>query len=376
MKRLHSLLASIFCALAVCACQGGGVQEPPPNHPAIERTPEAARPPADSREPASPPDVDTPSFAEPPTGFDEAPDPEEAAAPAPSTTTVEPPRAKAPPTLEYDLQRDDTAAPERSRDVPAPGKRAQPEANHGADAMATAPSVGGSGAARGRALEPRPRAPRPEPRPGLATHWGEQRYSPTREVSFVRARRSSPDALARLQYDDRAGAYAALPDGSWGRAELELYGGKVVARVVDGDSVVLPALRQAERVQIIGETGERYVLELENRTGSRFEIVATVDGLDVLDGKDGDPAKRGYLLAAYQTLTIDGFRDGRDTVAAFRFGNVGRSYAASKGKARNVGVIGIALFRERGARRFDDETVLRDTADPFPARYATPPAWR
>jgi hypothetical protein len=250
---------------------------------------------------------------------------------------------------------------------------------------AGAPSATDSYAPRARAARrghapDRGWVPEPEARPGLATHWGEQRYSPTREVSFVRADGDAPDALTSLHYDDRAGAFSALPSGSWSHSELPLLGGAVSARVVDGRGGLLPALRWAEQVSVIGEPGERYALELENRTGARFEVVATVDGLDVLDGKDGDIDKRGYLLGAYQTLTIDGFRDGQDTVAAFRFGDVGHSYAASQGKARNVGVIGIALFRERGARHgwlHADDAALRQSAEPFPGRYATPPApWR
>jgi hypothetical protein len=182
--------------------------------------------------------------------------------------------------------------------------------------------------------------------------------------------------FASLHYDDRSGAFNALPNGSWSRGEVVLLGGAVSARVVDGQGGVLPAVRWSDRVNVIGEPGQRYALEFQNRTDTRFEVVASVDGLDVLDGEDGNVDKRGYLLGAYQTLTIDGFRDSQSSVAAFRFGDVGRSYAASKGKARNVGVIGIALFREQGPRvawPYSDDRALRRSADPFPGRYATPP---
>jgi hypothetical protein len=81
---------------------------------------------------------------------------------------------------------------------------------------------------------------------------------------------------------------------------------------------------------------------------------------------------------------IDGFRRSDAEVAAFRLGDVARSYAASKGKARNVGVIGIALFAERRPVAFEPppwrspsraDTELRREADPFPGRYARPPVW-
>jgi hypothetical protein len=73
-------------------------------------------------------------------------------------------------------------------------------------------------------------------------------------------------------------------------------------------------------------------------------------------------------------LSIDGFRTSDDAVAAFRFGRVADSYAAQTGGDRNVGVIGLAIFAERGARWTRGELRRRDTADPFPERgYAAPP---
>jgi hypothetical protein len=61
-------------------------------------------------------------------------------------------------------------------------------------------------------------------------------------------------------------------------------------------------------------------------------------------------------------------------VAAFRFGAVGESYAAKTSGDRNVGVVGVAIFAEKGAVWTPAELQRRDTADPFPARgYATPP---
>lgn len=102
------------------------------------------------------------------------------------------------------------------------------------------------------------------------------------------------------------------------------------------------------RYYVEGRKGERYVLRLVNRTDRRVEVVATVDGLDVVDGKPGDfVRKRGYVLAPWQTYDIDGFRLDMGRVAAFRFSSVNGSYAARTGNARNVGVIGVAFFEER-----------------------------
>jgi hypothetical protein len=100
-----------------------------------------------------------------------------------------------------------------------------------------------------------------------------------------------------------------------------------------------------------------------------------VDGLDVIDGRPGSFDKRGYLVNPWASVEIDGFRRSMEQVAAFRFGSVARSYAASKGDARNVGVIGVAVFAERGSGYpwLAPEVDRRHGADVFPGRFATPP---
>jgi hypothetical protein len=134
----------------------------------------------------------------------------------------------------------------------------------------------------------------------------------------------------------------------------------------------------------LGSPGERYTLSIENTTPARFEVVASVDGLDVIDGEDASFEKRGYLVGPHGRVVIDGFRRSDAEVAAFRLGDVARSYAASKGKARNVGVIGVAVFSERrrvyAPEPWRDPVLLEDTrlrrnADPFPGRHARPPVW-
>jgi hypothetical protein len=100
---------------------------------------------------------------------------------------------------------------------------------------------------------------------------------------------------------------------------------------------------------VIGEAGRRYSIVVRNRTQNRLEIVVSVDGLDVIDGRPAAFSKRGYLVDPQGELEIDGFRQSVDTVAAFRFGSVRGSYASQKhGDSRNVGVIGLAVFHERG----------------------------
>ena len=128
------------------------------------------------------------------------------------------------------------------------------------------------------------------------------------------------------------------------------------------------------RTLIEGQDGARYKILVRNATTARFEIVASVDGLDVIDGKQADPNRRGYIVDPHDTLVIDGFRTSDANVAAFRFGRVADSYAAQTSGDRNVGIVGLAIFSERGATWTTGELDLRDTANPFPSRwYAVPP---
>jgi hypothetical protein len=219
-----------------------------------------------------------------------------------------------------------------------------------------------------------PSEPAPD-RPGLGTSWGETVSAPIRFAPFERSS-AAPWAELALHYNDAAGVAAHAQYLGTRAAPVELYAGDGALSValVDDAGRTLPGVTAGGRTLIIGEDGERYRIVVHNATGARFEIVASVDGLDVIDGTPADPNRRGYLVDPYGVLVIDGFRTSDDAVAAFRFGRVADSYAAQTSGDRNVGVIGMAIFSERGARWTPGELRRRDTADPFPQRgYAMPP---
>ncbi len=220
--------------------------------------------------------------------------------------------------------------------------------------------------------------PAPQNRPGLGTEWGESRESHITEVSFLRADPSRPFAQAQLFYNDWQGvqALASFHGGprfhSYGAA-----GGAITVSIRGPGGEALDAMNVADRTYVIGQQGERYSIVIENHSPRSFEAVATVDGLDVMNGQPGSYDNRGYVLGPYATLDIDGFRQSEDAVAAFRFAKVQDSYAAQRGQARNVGVIGVAFFAQRGDDWDRADLRLRDTASPFPneGRFAPPP-WR
>ena len=139
----------------------------------------------------------------------------------------------------------------------------------------------------------------------------------------------------------------------------------------DGDTE--PTYAFKDRFYVQGNVGERYTIRVTNPTPRRVEAVVSVDGLDVVDGEAGDLRKRGYIVPAYGTVNIEGFRTSLDDVATFRFSSVDGSYAGQKGKARNVGVVAVAIFEETAPPpeqqivqprpyRYEDDVDARDEA--------------
>jgi hypothetical protein len=123
------------------------------------------------------------------------------------------------------------------------------------------------------------------------------------------------------------------------------------------------------RTFVVGSRDSNYSIVLKNRCKSRLEVVLSVDGLDVIDGKSASFSKRGYVIAPDETLEVKGWRTSPDTVARFKFSTVRGSYAnLAHGDHRNVGVIGLAVFTEKGVDPWTwmpREVNNRLNADPF-----------
>ena len=246
-----------------------------------------------------------------------------------------------------------------------------------AKSAAPAPPSAQAGRSADSSSRSRPSEPAPSTRPGLGTEFGEARTSRVHDVSFVREA-GRPFALAALNYNDRKGvdALASVAARRDSARSVSSGGGAVTISIRDANGDPLEAVHVGDRTFVVGQAGQRYSIVLQNHTNHRFEAVGTVDGLDVINGKPGTTDNRGYVLMPHVTLEIEGFRTSTAAVAAFRFAAVADSYAAQTGSARNVGVIGIAFFSERGDSFIpESETRTRDTASPFPAdpRFSQPP---
>lgn len=138
----------------------------------------------------------------------------------------------------------------------------------------------------------------------------------------------------------------------------------------DGSS--FPTFFDGGTTWIAGSEGERYDLHVQNHSNARVEIVVSVDGRDVISGKPGDFRKqRGYVLAAFGSLVIEGYRQSLDQIAAFRFSSLSDSYSARLGTPGNVGVIGVAAFAEKVREpRRSKRAIAPISTDPFPGEDA------
>jgi hypothetical protein len=223
-------------------------------------------------------------------------------------------------------------------------------------------------------------------RPGLGTSWGEQRDSWVEPFAFTRTTAGRPTAEARIYYNDREGVDAMLDflGGESKRCDglQPLANGRLRVGVRDGSGRWVECHESRGRRLAVGDPGQRYEIVLKNEARRPVEVVVSVDGLDVMDGKPASPKKRGYVIAPFQTLSVDGFRTGTASIAAFHFGSMSDSYGRRRhGNATNAGVIGVALF-EASRRSAPTDSPTADShawrftgARPSPSRieFAAPP---
>ena len=137
-----------------------------------------------------------------------------------------------------------------------------------------------------------------------------------------------------------------------------------------GLGAAFPSFEAGGRVFVIGQPGQAYSIRLENISKQSLLVVVSVDGLDVRSGKPATTKAAGYVIQPGKTAVIEGMVVDA-MLRAFEFSRVNQSQAAraygEKG-ARNVGVIGIAVFEEDAAARKRavlNEGAVREGAQAF-----------
>jgi hypothetical protein len=151
----------------------------------------------------------------------------------------------------------------------------------------------------------------------------------------------------RMLFVVAAAAVAAL--GGCSASPVRAAAGQLVdVQIVDrGRHEVLPEYRHRGTAYVAGRPGDRYAVRLINRSGARVLVVLSVDGINAVSGETAGTGQTGYVLAPWQSADITGWRKSDAEAAAFYFTALPDSYAARTDRPHNVGVIGVAVFRER-----------------------------
>jgi hypothetical protein len=125
-------------------------------------------------------------------------------------------------------------------------------------------------------------------------------------------------------------------------------GNMAAVTIVDRDSgeALSPYFHHGE-YWVAGRPGARYAIEIQNRLGDRLLAVTSVDGVNVVSGATAAWDQAGYVFGSGEAYQITGWRKTDAEIAAFTFTESPNSYAARTGRPANVGVIGVAVFRER-----------------------------
>lgn len=113
------------------------------------------------------------------------------------------------------------------------------------------------------------------------------------------------------------------------------------------------------RTFIEGRKNSTYELSFRNNSSGRVLVVPSVDGLSVIDGKPCGVQSSGYVIEAWDSVKIPGWKVDGETAAKFNFKSQrsGQTYAESTGQdGSNQGVVGFMVFQEQVASIFWEHT--------------------
>lgn len=173
----------------------------------------------------------------------------------------------------------------------------------------------------------------------LGTKWGDDISSHTESVSLVRLS-ETPIAQSQVRYADKQ--YQGQSINS-----ISLGVGQISFSIVDEQGQALPLYRSGQNYYLAAKDGQSYQLKYNNQSGNTYEVVASVDGIDVIRGSAASKQNGGYILYPNDSLIIEGFRKSDSAVASFTFSRPEQAYAAnsSQGSIANTGIIGTVIYQ-------------------------------
>jgi hypothetical protein len=134
-------------------------------------------------------------------------------------------------------------------------------------------------------------------------------------------------------------------------------GNVVTVRIVSDSGLEFATYRSDLRARQPGDffyleavKGERYSIQVTNRSDRRIGLVIAVDGRNIIDGKKSDlkRSERMYVIGPYGSSTFEGWRTGLDRTNRFYFTAQSDSYAEKVfGDGSAMGTIALNVYRER-----------------------------
>ena len=143
----------------------------------------------------------------------------------------------------------------------------------------------------------------------------------------------------------------SLIDAHVGKTEV------VDVRIVSDDGEPFPKYetflrghRDGEYYYLEAVKGQRYSIEVTNKSDRRIGLVIAVDGRNIIDGKKSDLRRneKMYIIGPYGTNTFEGWRTGIDRTNRFYFTEQSDSYAEKVfADASAMGTIALAVYKEK-----------------------------
>lgn len=145
-----------------------------------------------------------------------------------------------------------------------------------------------------------------------------------------------------------------IPAFAWSHSEKEAV---VDVRILSDSGVEFPKYRtyplrhqEGKFFYMEATKGQRYSVQVTNKSNRRIGVVIAVDGRNIISGKKSDLKwiERMYIIGPHETNTYEGWRTGMDRTNRFYFTEPSDSYAERVfADASAMGTIAFAVYRER-----------------------------
>lgn len=197
----------------------------------------------------------------------------------------------------------------------------------------------------------------------LGTRWGDEINS---QVTTTHLKRLSYQPIAEVQVHYANKYFPGQKINS-----IALGAGQINFSVIDEMGHLLPIYRVGSNYYVSAKVGQSYQLYYKNSSNRTYEIVASVDGLDVLNGRTASRQNAGYVLKPYNSLKIQGFRKSNHAVASFIFSKPEDSYANHNmsGSIHNTGIIGTVVYELNAPHHYYRQPSGHYAPEPTPQAF-------